>query len=238
MTHQKRLFYLQEIGIKVWVERKLITNNNLHSPKGTTMATEKLFPLAHPEEIAEMDWTALEKAVEHCQRCELYKTRTHAVFGSGNRQAKLLIIGEAPGMNEDKEGKPFVGRAGQLLTSMLHSIQVNRDEIYIANVLKSRPPNNREPKPEEVAACTPYLLRQIALIQPDLILALGRIASHYLLNTPLPMGQLRGKTFYFGEQKIPLFVTYHPAYLLRAPREKLKAWEDIQRVREFFAPTV
>jgi len=180
--------------------------------------------------IAEMNWEQLETAVVQCKACPLYKTRNRPVFGVGNRQADLLIIGEAPGASEDAQGEPFVGRAGKLLNSMLQAIDLTRADIYIANVLKSRPPNNRDPSPEEVAACTPFLQRQIILLQPKLILAVGRIAAHYLLGSNDTMGNLRGREFKYSMGNIPLMVTYHPAYLLRAPREKRKAWEDLQRV--------
>lgn len=172
-------------------------------------------------------WEALKAEVATCTRCPLYKARTQTVFGVGNIHADLMFIGEAPGAQEDKQGEPFVGRAGQLLDSMLHSIGFDRQKIYIANILKSRPPNNRDPLPEEVAACTPFLTRQIALIQPKLLVALGRISAHFLLDTTTPIGSLRGKTFAYGSSKIPLLVMYHPAYLLRSPQNKSKAYEDL-----------
>lgn len=176
-------------------------------------------------------WEALKKEVATCTRCPLHKTRTQTVFGVGNIHADLMFIGEAPGAQEDKQGEPFVGRAGQLLDAMLHSIGFDREQIYIANILKSRPPNNRDPLPEEVAACTPFLTRQIALIKPKLLVALGRIAAHFLLNTTTPLGNLRGKTFDYGQSKIPLLVMYHPAYLLRSPQNKSKAYEDLCLVK-------
>jgi DNA polymerase len=146
-----------------------------------------------------------------------------------------MVIGEAPGAEEDRKGEPFVGRAGQLLDAMLRSIGLDRgNSVYIANVLKSRPPGNRDPKPEEVAACLPYLMRQIALLQPRLMLAVGRIAAQNLLNTDLSLGRLRGKVHYFGELNTPLIVTYHPAYLLRTPADKRKAWEDLKFARSVF----
>lgn len=172
-------------------------------------------------------WKTLKKEVETCTRCPLYKTRTQAVFGIGNIHADLMFIGEAPGAQEDKQGEPFVGRAGQLLDAMLHSIGLDRQQIYIANILKSRPPNNRDPLPEEVGACTPYLTRQIALIQPKLLVALGRIAAHFLLDTNIALSNLRGKTLKYGTDNIPLLVMYHPAYLLRSPQNKSKAYEDL-----------
>lgn len=173
-------------------------------------------------------WQQLEADINACTACELYKTRLKPVCGSGNRKAQLMIIGEAPGASEDQQGLPFVGRAGQLLTAMLKSIGIHREDVYITNILKSRPPGNRDPKAEEVAACTPFLLRQIDLISPKLILALGRISAHFLLKTNTSLGSLRGRVFQFEHKQIPLLVTYHPAYLLRSPRDKGKAYQDLQ----------
>jgi uracil-DNA glycosylase family 4 len=171
-------------------------------------------------------WDLLRAAVSTCTACGLEKTRTQTVFGVGNRQAELIVIGEAPGFNEDKQGEPFVGRAGQLLNAMLEAIGFARDSVYIANILKCRPPQNRDPQAEEVKLCTPFLEKQIALIQPKLLLAVGRIAAQYLLNTKTALGQLRGRLHTFNN--IPLIVTYHPAYLLRSPKDKSKAWQDLQ----------
>jgi len=168
----------------------------------------------------------LREAAAGCKACPLWETGTQTVFGVGNRQADLMIIGEAPGFYEDQQGEPFVGRAGQLLTAMLKAIQRERSQVYIANILKCRPPQNRDPQPEEVAQCTPFLDRQIALIQPKLLVAVGRIAAHYLLNTKQALSQLRGHIYHYGHKKIPLIITYHPAYLLRNPRDKAQAWQD------------
>jgi DNA polymerase len=175
-----------------------------------------------------MDWEQLRSTVLGCEQCELHQTRTQAVFGIGNQQAQWMVVGEAPGADEDRQGEPFVGRAGQLLNNMLYAIGLKREQVYIANVLKCRPPNNRDPKPEEVACCEAYLQRQVALIQPKLILAVGRIAAHNLLKTDVSLAKLRQHTFSYGETQTPLIVTYHPAYLLRSPREKRKAWQDLQ----------
>ncbi len=180
-------------------------------------------------------WDALRSEVLKCTRCSLHSSRTQGVFGVGHPQAQWLVIGEAPGAEEDRRGEPFVGRAGQLLDSMLRSIGLSRAQnVYIANVLKSRPPGNRDPKPEEVAACLPYLMRQIELLRPRLMLAVGRIAAQNLLSTDLPLGRLRGKVHHFGELNTPLIVTYHPAYLLRTPADKRKAWEDLKFARDVF----
>ena len=175
-----------------------------------------------------LDWEALQARVQSCTRCELHRSRTHTVFGVGDRQADWLVIGEAPGRDEDLQGEPFVGRAGQLLNAMLLAVGLRREQVYIANILKCRPPNNRDPRPEEVLACEPYLLRQIELIRPRLILAVGRIAAQNLLQTDTPIGKLRGRVHRFRDSGIPLIATYHPAYLLRSPLEKRKAWQDLQ----------
>ncbi len=182
----------------------------------------------------EADWEALKSEVLTCTRCSLHATRTQGVFGVGNRRAEWLVIGEAPGGEEDRRGEPFVGRAGQLLNAMLAAIGLPREQVFIANILKSRPPGNRDPKPDEVAACLPYLLRQIALLQPRLMLAVGRIAAQNLLGTDAPLSRLRGQLHSFGELNTPLIVTYHPAYLLRTPADKRKAWEDLKFARSTF----
>lgn len=181
--------------------------------------------------IMQMDWMQLKEAVASCTACDLHKTRTQGVVGVGDEKAEWLIIGEAPGADEDAQGEPFVGQAGKLLDAMLAAIDLKRGEnVYIANVLKSRPPGNRNPEPDEVAACMPYLERQIQLIQPKIILALGRFAVQSLLNTDEAIGKLRGRVHQY--QGIPLIVTYHPAYLLRNLPDKAKAWEDLCLARE------
>ncbi|MBI5612046.1 MAG: uracil-DNA glycosylase [Gammaproteobacteria bacterium] len=176
-----------------------------------------------------MDWPTLEAAVRSCTKCGLSATRTQTVFGVGNRNAHWLFVGEAPGADEDRQGEPFVGRAGQLLNAMLFALGLKREDVFICNVLKCRPPGNRDPQDGEVAACEPYLMRQIELIGPRLIVALGRHAAHSLLKTDLALAKLRGRRLqYHG---IPLIVTYHPAYLLRTPADKRKAWEDLRLAR-------
>jgi DNA polymerase len=171
-------------------------------------------------------WDTLADAVAHCTACKLSATRTQGVLGVGDRNADWLIVGEAPGAEEDAQGEPFVGPAGKLLDAMLASIGLARgDNVYLTNVLKSHPPGNRDPEPDEVAACRPYLLTQIELIQPKLILALGRLAAQSLLDTDEAIGSLRGRVHSF--QGVSLVATYHPAYLLRKPTEKARAWEDL-----------
>jgi uracil-DNA glycosylase family 4 len=179
-------------------------------------------------------WERLEAEVQACTACALHATRTRAVFGVGNRSADWLIVGEAPGAEEDRQGEPFVGRAGALLNAMLLAIGLPREQVYIANVLKSRPPNNRDPRPEEVAACLPFLQRQIELLRPRIVLVVGRIAAQNLLATDTPIGKLRARLHEYGPSRLPLVVTYHPAYLLRSPGEKRKAWEDLKLARSVF----
>jgi uracil-DNA glycosylase family 4 len=178
-------------------------------------------------------WETLDVAVAHCTACGLHQTRTQGVLGMGDRNADWLVIGEAPGADEDAQGEPFVGQAGKLLDAMLAAIDLQRgNNVYITNVLKSRPPGNRDPELDEIAACRPYLLAQIELIQPKLILALGRVAAQSLLDTGETVGHLRGQVHQF--QNLPLVVTYHPAYLLRKPTEKARAWEDLCLARRTY----
>lgn len=178
--------------------------------------------------VESLDWDALQQTVSSCQACALHEGRTQTVFGVGDPQARLMVIGEAPGADEDRQGEPFVGRAGQLLNGMLEAIGFRREQVYIANIIKCRPPGNRDPHADEVAACKGYLLRQIELIDPALILSVGRVSAHNLLGTEEAVGRLRGRTHQFQPGDVPLIVTYHPAYLLRRPEEKAKAWQDLQ----------
>jgi DNA polymerase len=179
------------------------------------------FKLDSLAEVADM--------VAKCTRCSLYATAKNPVPGAGNPDADFMIVGEAPGANEDEQGVPFVGQAGQLLTKIIEAINLSRDDVFIANVLKHRPPGNRNPLPEEVTACSPYLVRQIELVRPKVILALGTFAAQTLLETKLTIGKLRGQVHrYYG---VPLIVTYHPAALLRNPAWKRPTWEDVQLAR-------
>lgn len=203
VVHQRH--YLKAMGIDLWLERQK--------------------PLS-----VQNDWQSLEQQVAACQRCELHLCRKQTVFGRGSQQARLMVIGEAPGAEEDRQGLPFVGRAGQLLDRIITAVGLSLDDIYIANVLKCRPPNNRDPTPPEVAQCKDYLQQQVDLLQPQLILALGRIAAHNLLNVTTSLSRLRGQAYVFGETQIPLWVSYHPAYLLRNPADKAKAYEDWLKV--------
>lgn len=189
-----------------------------------------------PVGVDTMDWPVLRETVAACQACSLCQSRTQTVFGVGHPQAQWMIVGEAPGEQEDKQGEPFVGRAGQLLDRMLAALDLTRSEadatrqVFIANVLKCRPPANRNPLPQEVAQCEPYLLRQIALVQPRVILAMGRFAVQSLLKTGEPIGRLRGRVHEVAG--VPVIVTYHPAYLLRSPADKAMAWDDLCLARE------
>jgi DNA polymerase len=191
-------------------------------------------PASQPAAAGGLDWDGLRSTVSICTRCALHAGRTQTVFGVGPREARWMIIGEAPGAEEDRRGEPFVGRAGQLLDSMLRALGPGRERVYIANVLKCRPPANRDPRPEEAASCRPYLDRQIELVAPVLILAVGRIAAQTLLATDQPLGRLRGRIHALGERAWPVIVTYHPAYLLRSPGEKRKAWQDLMFARRTF----
>jgi DNA polymerase len=186
------------------------------------------------------DLTELDKMICNCYKCNLGKLRTNFVFGAGNSNADVVLVGEAPGAEEDKQGIPFVGRAGKLLTDILKAINFTRDEVYICNILKCRPPGNRNPLPEEIGKCEPYLLRQLELIKPKFILSLGAFASQTLLNLKEPLGKMRGKIYDFivGDEKIKLMVTYHPAALLRNPNWKKPTWQDVQLFRKEYDKVV
>lgn len=224
----RRQAYLKAMGIDIWRRRE--------APAGDPPPVAKTIPAAQTpipadsgavDAVAALDWTALEAEVSACTLCALHAGRTQTVFGVGNQHADLLVIGEAPGAEEDRQGEPFVGRAGQLLNAMLKAIKLERQDVYIANILKCRPPDNRDPKPEEAALCSRYLQRQIELIQPKLIMAVGRIAAQRLLQTDMSLAKLRGRLHHYPPTGTPLIVTYHPAYLLRTPSDKRKAWQDL-----------
>lgn len=190
--------------------------------------SETKLPVVEFESFATDDWTQLEQAMQQCQNCALAKSCTRKVPGKGFKQADLMIIGEAPGHEEDLQGKPFVGRAGQLLDKILQAIHLDPDNVYITNILKCRPPNNRDPHADEITACSQFLDAQIRLVQPRVILSVGRISSQNLLNDPSPLGRLRTKSHFLPGTDLPLRVTYHPAYLLRNPAEKAKVWQDMK----------
>jgi len=238
----RREQYLELLGLDVWTLRRpsapsaasLEPAPQRHAATPAAAAPPIEAPLEHaadPSGASDQVWERLREEVAACRRCSLCSSRTQTVFGVGNRRAQLLVIGEAPGAEEDRRGEPFVGRAGQLLNSMLRAIGCAREDVYIANVLKCRPPGNRDPSPTEVAACLPYLQQQIELLAPALILVVGRIAAQNLLATEVPIARLRGAVHRFGSTGIPLVVTYHPAYLLRSPGEKRRAWVDLKLAR-------
>ncbi len=246
--------YLDAMGITVWVRRQsafslpeqtgfgnesVTASSKFNQPTENSPTITDL-PGSQPTEVAnpstvKIDWETLQNQVTKCTACELHQTRTQAVLGVGNRQADWMLIGEAPGAEEDAQGEPFVGRAGQLLNAMLYAIGLHREEVYIANVVKCRPPDNRNPKLEEANCCDTFLQQQIALIKPKLIIALGGIAAQHLLTTDKRIGQLRGQRFDYAHFGIPVIATYHPAYLLRRPTEKRRAWQDLQFICQHMA---
>lgn len=211
LPEELRRYYLDAMGIQAWEE---INSEPCEELQVTT----------------EDSWVALQQTVQACSLCSLHESRTQTVFGVGNKNAELLVIGEAPGRDEDIKGEPFVGPAGQLLTSMLKAIELNREDVYIANILKCRPPENRDPEPSEINCCNPYLHRQIALIKPKAIFAVGRVAAQALLNSTNSISSMRGKLHQY--QGVPMIASYHPAYLLRKPSEKRKAWQDLQQLQK------
>jgi uracil-DNA glycosylase len=217
-------------------EVSMASEGNL--PSSTPAAESPLFqntqeaplPLeGHPDLLSKLSLAELEAVAKQCTQCRLQHGRTHVVFGVGNPHAELMFAGEAPGRDEDQQGEPFVGRAGQLLTRIIEAIGMKRQDVYIANVIKCRPPNNRNPEADEIARCEPYLVRQIELIKPRLIVALGTFAAQTLLKTKLPISQLRGR--FHTYQGVKLMPTFHPAFLLRNPERKRAVWEDMQAVQ-------
>ncbi len=229
MNRALRKEYLAALGLQSWLPRA----GAAAGPEAPLAEAADAPPAAARE--AGLDWNQLRARVAACTRCSLSATRSQTVFGVGNPQAEWLIVGEAPGAEEDRQGEPFVGRAGQLLNTMLQAIGLARAQVFIANVLKCRPPGNRDPSASEAAECLPYLERQIALLKPKIMLAVGRIAAQNLLRTDAPLARLRGQVHAFGPTRVPLVVTYHPAYLLRTPVDKRKAWEDLKFAREVCA---
>ena len=235
---ERQRLMLQEMGLRVWAPAAAETPAVIKAPALPVQAAPPAPPVAAlvpPDDrtaaIATLPWPALREAVAECKACELCQSRRQTVFGVGHPEAHWMIVGEAPGEQEDLKGEPFVGAAGHLLDSMLRALKLTRDEapperqVYIANTLKCRPPRNRNPEPEELARCEPFLMRQIELIRPKLILAMGRFAVQALLRSSEPIGKLRGRVHRY--QGVPLVVTYHPAYLLRNPADKARAWDDL-----------
>jgi len=244
MNEALRLQYLEAMGIDVW---RLRADDEPPPWSDADMAGlpaeeyGRVRPTDQPPTVAEqpeanpiatMDWPALEQAVAGCHACGLCERRNKTVFGVGDRNAEIMFIGEGPGADEDRQGEPFVGRAGQLLNRMLAAAGLRRKQVYIANIVKCRPPNNRDPSVDEAAACRAYLERQIVLVQPRLIVCLGRVPAMNLLSTTESVGRLRGRLHSYGPARIPLLVTYHPSYYLRSPEQKAKGWQDLQRMLE------
>ncbi len=232
MDPARRPRYLHALGVQPWQLRdagpaaSIAAPAPAHAPEDARAAASAV----------PADWEGLQAAVAGCRKCRLCETRTNTVFGVGPRQAPLMVVGEGPGADEDAQGEPFVGRAGKLLDEMLRAIgRSRRADTFIANVVKCRPPGNREPAEDEAEQCRPYLEQQLRLVQPKLIVALGRIAAQRLLATDTPIGKMRGQTYHWGPERTPLMVTYHPAYLLRNPVEKAKSWEDLKRIHRFLA---
>jgi uracil-DNA glycosylase len=220
----RQLACLDAMGIPAWVRRS--DRDLAGAPRDLAAPTP--VPAAAPGvQVRDLDWSALEAMVSTCTLCALHAGRTRTVFGVGDRKAQWLIVGEAPGAEEDRRGEPFVGKAGKLLDAMLAALGHARSQVYIANVVKCRPPQNRDPRPEEAASCAPYLDRQIELVDPRIILAVGATAARRLTGSSAPVGALRGRVHRYGSAGIPLVVTWHPAYLLRQPGAKADAWRDL-----------
>ncbi|HZP13124.1 MAG TPA: uracil-DNA glycosylase [Nevskiaceae bacterium] len=239
-----RLARLRALGIESWALRSApeVAAPSVPRDFHSIVALKGDPQIAEPQVVAAplaTGWDALREQVAACRACRLCETRTQTVFGTGALQAPLMVVGEGPGADEDAQGDPFVGRAGKLLDEMLRSIGRSRLEpepdkaVYIANVVKCRPPGNREPAEDEAESCRPFLEAQLRLVKPKLIVALGRVAAQRLLVTDEPLARLRGPLHRWGPEGTPLFVTYHPAYLLRSPGEKAKSWEDLKRIHQF-----
>lgn len=229
---------LKTMGISLWNARgdvpefdKEIVEPVANSADGDVVEALQHSKYELPAETvtteSSIDWHLLQEQVKNCQACDLHLTRTNTVFGVGDPHTSWMIIGEAPGADEDLKGEPFVGKAGQLLNQMFLSIGLSREQVFIANILKCRPPNNRDPSLEEVVACQSFLEKQIAFIKPKIILAVGRVSAQNLLQTKETIGRIRGKVYHYRDTGIPLVATYHPAYLLRSPLEKRKVWRDL-----------
>ncbi len=241
---------LRGIGVEIWRERATadVAEVDLTAPveqQSLTHETPQPAPAAADAEqekpavavrgysdLPVDNWDSLEQSIHACGNCDLAAGCTQKVPGKGNRQAELMIIGEAPGRDEDLQGKPFVGRAGQLLDRMLEAIEIEPESVYITNILKCRPPNNRDPQADEISACGAFLRAQIALIEPRIIFSVGRISAQNLLQDSSPVRRLRGHLHSLPGTDIPLLVTYHPAYLLRNPREKARVWQDLKALRQ------
>lgn len=238
---EERLRFLQVLGVdslnKDWLSllknmEKAAAPIKSDPGKQEEKGSQKIEKTKKAEESRESFQLLIElrNDIGDCTRCKLHLGRSHIVFGAGNPQARLMFIGEAPGMDEDIQGLPFVGRAGQLLTRIIKAIDLEREDVYIANIIKCRPPQNRSPQPEEIETCVPFLFQQIDIIKPEIIVALGSFAAQRILNTKLPISSLRGRFLKFKDIKV--MPTFHPAYLLRNMNKKREVWEDMKLVRE------
>ncbi|MGH7274256.1 MAG: uracil-DNA glycosylase [Nitrospiria bacterium] len=226
------LLYLQEMGMKALPfkyggpspsDRAPSASGRVAEPK--TRIVQESENIVHPKSRA---LQAIRETLGDCRRCKLHTHRTQIVFGTGNPMADLVFVGEGPGEEEDRQGEPFVGKAGQLLNRMIQAMGLRREAVYIANIVKCRPPNNRNPEPDEIASCEPFLMEQLGVIRPAVICALGNFAAQTLLRTKVKISQLRGK--FHDYQGIKVMPTFHPAYLLRNPKDKRLAWEDLQKI--------
>lgn len=241
MDENKRLYYLDQMGIQAWVSNQHVAqaegvevqtpanvsdNVSGHAPERS--ADHVISNLTAQQEQTASSLEELKLTVSDCTQCELHRTRTQTVFGIGHPAAEWLIIGEAPGVEEDRLGEPFLGREGQLLTSMLRAMGLAREEVFITNILKCKLPNSRDPKEIEVSSCSSHLRQQIELIQPKVILVVGGAAAQSLLNIDTPISKMRGKKYSYQNTDIPVVVTFHPAYLLQSPQQKREAWEDLK----------
>jgi len=241
MLSRRQLQCLQGIGIRQWLRKPILRSNSEANQPPEAVAHENPEILEQPpaetnvivSEPVKLDsWDDIGQSIHQCQACELANSCTQKVPGVGDRQAELMIIGEGPGHEEDLRGEPFVGRSGQLLDKMLLAIGIARSQVFITNIVKCRPPNNRDPHINEVKACEPFIQAQIAQIKPRVILAVGRISAHHLLNCNTPVGKLIDQTHHLPGSDIPLKVTYHPAYLLRNPSAKSIVWQDMKKLHK------
>ena len=217
-----QLEFFRDIGIDSLSLHKDRITASMAAPE-----TQNAVPIVVSNDVTTLD--SIRAEIGDCQRCKLAPQRTNIVFGSGNPDAELVFVGEAPGYDEDQQGLPFVGRAGQLLTKIIESINLKREDVYICNVLKCRPPDNRNPEPDEVASCNPFLKKQLATIRPKIVCCLGTFAAQTVLQMAAPISKLRGK--FFDMEGMRVIATFHPAYLLRSPDKKREVWEDMKQIR-------
>lgn len=239
MSNPNRKAYLKEMGIDIWLERKPFVKNPVTECPVTEEVEVKASPVTTVEEktssekvnqvnIASLDWNSLKNQVAECQLCPLSEIRTQALLGTGNQDAALMIVGDAPTAEDEQQGDVFSGQSGKLLTAMLKAMGYQRSDVYLSNIVKCKTVENQEPSEEQASSCEDYLLRQISLVKPQLILALGSTAAQRLLKSKSNMSRLRGQLHYIDDITAPILVSYHPTYLLAAANEKRKAWQDLQ----------